>query len=164
MATVAEAPGELNALADALDSHRIITDADRMYGGQLIRSRILDRTSQGVDAEGQGFAAYSASYAKRKAKAGGRVDQVDLYGFEHHPHMLNAMLARPTEAGFEVGFYGEEAERARWNNEGGRGPERRFFAATEQDRADVKEAIGRRVTVRLQSVGSLLNLNTAVDE
>lgn len=164
MATFAEAPGELNALADQLESHRIVNDSDRLYGGQFIRSRILERTSQGVDAEGQAFAPYSASYAKRKAKAGGRVDQVDLYGIEHHPHMMQAMLARPTEAGFELGFYGEESDRARWNNEGGRAPTRRFFAASEQDLNDVQQAIGQRVTVRLQSVGSLLNLSTGVGE
>lgn len=165
MATIAQAPGDLDALADELESGRIVTDADRMFGGQFIRSRIADRTARGVDANGQRFAEYTPGYAKRKAKAGGRVDQVDLYGTEHHPHMMNAMLARVNADGFEVGFYGEESVRAQAINEGTeRMAERRFFEANEQDVDELKVAIGARIEVRLQRSSSLGNLITAVDE
>jgi hypothetical protein len=79
--------------------------------------------------------------------------------------MMNAMLARATADGFEVGFYGEEAERAKAINEGTeRMAERRFFAANEQDINDVKEAIAARMEVRLQRSTSLGNLITAVEE
>jgi hypothetical protein len=166
MATFAQAPADLDALAAAINSRSIVTAADRMFGAQFIRSRILDRTAQGVDFEGSAFEGYSASYAKQKRKAGGRTDQVDLYGFLQHPHMLNAMLGRVTEPGFQVGFYNdEEADRARWNNEGmGRLPVRHFFDATEQDRTDVREAIGARITARLTSSTSLSNLASAVED
>jgi hypothetical protein len=165
MATIAQAAGDLDALADALESGRIFNEADRMFGGQFVRSRILDRTARGVDVHGQQFAAYTARYAKRKANAGGRIDQVDLYGIEHHPHMLNAMLARVTASGFEVGFYGDEAVRAEAINEGtDRMVERRFFAPSEQDLIDLHEAMANRASIRMQRSSSLRNLVTAVEE
>ncbi len=163
MATFAEAEADLATLEREIESGRIVTEADRLAGAEFIRSRILDRTGKGVDASGGGFAPYSAGYAKRKAKAGGRTDQVDLYGVEHHPHMLTALLTRTSSRGFEVGFYGEEADRAKWNNEGGRGPERHFFDANEHDIADVHELIGKRIDVRLKR-GSLSNLGSAIEE
>jgi hypothetical protein len=165
MATFAEAPGDIDALTEQIESHHIVTEADRRFGGQFIRSRIADRTAQGVDVDGQPFAPYSAGYAKRKAKAEGRVDQVDLYGFLHHPHMMNLILTRPTEAGFEVGFWGEEAVRAEALNEGlGHQVERRFFAASEQDVAEVRDAIGTRIAARMQRATSLSNLGAALGE
>jgi hypothetical protein len=165
MATIQEAPGDLDALAQEIEAGRIVTEADRRSGGEFIRSRILDRTGRGVDANGEAFAPYSAGYAKRKEKARGRTDQVDLYGIDQHPHMLNAMLSRATPEGFAVGFWGEEAARAEWNNEGaGRVPERRFFAASEQDVSDVHEAIGTRITARLGRATSLSNLSAAVED
>ena len=164
MGTIAEAPGDLDALAEAIDSGRIVTEADRLYGAQFIRSRILDRTARGVDAEGQSFAPYSKAYAKRKDKAGGRTDQVDLYGLEQHPHMLNAMLGRSTAAGFEVGFYGEEATRAEAINEGlGHQPVRGFFRTTEEDLAQVKQELSTRISARM-SRASLGNLAQALEE
>jgi hypothetical protein len=163
MATIQQAPGDLDALADQIESHRIITDADRRFGADFIRSRILDRTGRGIDVSGQAFAPYSRAYAKRKDKAGGRIDQVDLYGVEHHPHMLNTMLGRVTPEGFAVGFWGEEAVRAEALNEGlGHLPERRFFAASEEDLADVHQGIGTRITARMS--GGLTNLANAVEE
>lgn len=190
MATLAQAPGDLDALADEIESGRIVTEADRRFGGEFIRSRISDRTGQGVDVHGQQFAPYSAAYAKKKHKAGGRVDQVDLYGTAHHPHMMNALLSRVTPEGFSVGFWGEEAVRAQAINEGatlrtGHGsgkhqqhsgfqfdlfrasgtlPARRFLDVNEEDLADVHEAVGRRIEVRLQRSTSLSNLITAVEE
>ena len=161
MATIHQAPADFAALADQIE----FTDADLLFGSQFIRSRILDRTAQGVDANGQPFQAYSAGYAKRKEKAGGRVDQVDLYSVEQHPHMLNAMLGRTNSDGFEVGFYGEEAIRAEANDKGlGHLPERGFFRANEEDIADVKEAMGARRNARIERALSLSNLGTAVAE
>jgi hypothetical protein len=43
-------------------------------------------------------------------------------------------------------------------------PERRFFAASEQDIADVHEAIGKRIDTRLARATSLSNLSSAVEE
>jgi hypothetical protein len=79
--------------------------------------------------------------------------------------MMNAMLARTNTEGFEVGFYGEEAERAKAINEGTeRMAERRFFEANEQDITDVKEAIATRMEARLQRSTSLGNLIAAVED
>jgi hypothetical protein len=151
MSTFAQAEIALYELANEMQARREVTDDDLLAAAEFIRSRILDRTSRGVDASGQPFAEYSPLYAKRKAKAGGRTDQVDLYGIEHHPHMLNALLTRTNPGGFEIGFYGEEAERAEWNNEGtGRLPARRFFAASEEDLEDVREMIAARIDARIR--------------
>jgi hypothetical protein len=161
MATIFEAAAQLDAVADQLE----FTDADLHFGAQFIRSRILDRTSRGVDASGQQFEPYSAGYAKRKDKAGGRIDQVDLYGVEQHPHMLNAMLGRVNQDGFEVGFYGEEATRAEANDKGlGHLPERGFFRASEEDLTDVKQAMGARRASRIERALSLSNLSAAVED
>lgn len=161
MATIFEAAAQLDAVSDQLE----FTDADLQFGAQFIRSRILDRTSRGVDADGQQFEPYSPGYAKRKDKAGGRIDQVDLYGVEHHPHMLNAMLGRVSPDGFEVGFYDEEATRAEAIDKGlGHLPERGFFRANEQDVTDVKEAMGARRAARIERALSLSNLGAALEE
>lgn len=110
------------------------TVGDALYGGQIIRSRILQRTAQGVDADGSPFAAYSDSYRKRKIGLLGHADTVDLFGPASHTHMLNTMLvkaggqelgqgatasenATPADL-FEVGFYSTESVRAKAHNEG----------------------------------------------
>jgi hypothetical protein len=165
MATFAEAASDLESLESEIESARIVTEADRLAGAEFIRSRILDRTAAGIDAKGNGFQPYSVRYWARKADAGGCTDIVDLYGIEHHPHMLNALLSKVSARGFEVGFYDDEpADRARWNNEGtGRVPARRFFDVNEQDLADVHELIGKRISARLGRA-SLGNLGSAIEE
>jgi hypothetical protein len=162
MATFAQAATDFDRIADAIDHG--VNAADKLFGGQFIRSRILERTSRGVDAEGSTFTEYSPGYAKQREKHGSRTDQVDLYGFEHHPHMLNAMMVEQTTTGFQVGFWGEEAERARWNNEGtDRAPVRGFFHATAEDVSDVQSAMGQRMEVRLKNA-SLGNLAAALKD
>jgi hypothetical protein len=44
----------------------LVTRQDWDAVAQLIRSRILERTARGVDAQGQPFAPYSASYDEAK--------------------------------------------------------------------------------------------------
>ncbi|GAC1496099.1 MAG: hypothetical protein NVS1B6_00890 [Steroidobacteraceae bacterium] len=114
------------------------TVGDCVYAGQLLRARIRQRTAEGVDVDGMPFAAYSEPYRKRKIARLGHADTVDLFGFAQHPHMLNTMIVRcgstelpanqPAEADpfaldipatlFQLGYYGEEAVRARVHNEG----------------------------------------------
>lgn len=47
----------------------LVTTEDMRELGLLARERILERTAQGVDANGVPFAPYSAGYAKQKAAA-----------------------------------------------------------------------------------------------
>jgi hypothetical protein len=116
------------------------TAGDCLYAGQIFRTLVRQRTARGVDADGSPFAPYSPAYAKRKAKRLGHANTVDLFGGDHHPHMLNAMQVRvggarlddneqaSSDAGsnaehidlFYVGFWDREsATRARLHNEGG---------------------------------------------
>ena len=174
--------------------------SDAVLAGQLLRSRIAERTARGVDARGASFVPYSEAYAKEKAVRLGSADTVDLFGYVHHPHMMNAMVVRvngsemgasplslfgmPVFQGFggsvnrtpaqmlEVGFYGEEATRARVHNEGaevrtrlGSGkskkqkkdgkssfnmPMRHFFDANEEDIRLMELAIGNNINARLK--------------
>ena len=78
-----------------------ITTEDVLYAGEILRSRIRQRTLAGLDVHGGPFIAYSPAYAKRKAARLGSSDVVNLFGYEHHPHMLNAMLVRA--GGMELG-------------------------------------------------------------
>jgi hypothetical protein len=110
------------------------TIGDALYGGQIIRSEILQSTAQGVDANGTPFVGYSPGYAKQKLKKLGKNSPVDLFGPDQHVHMLNTILVKvggfevtigdsPQDIGtpsdlFEVGFYGQESIRAKVHNEG----------------------------------------------
>ncbi len=110
------------------------TVGDALYGGQIIRSEILQSTAQGLDANGIPFAGYSPDYAKQKLKKLGKNSPVDLFGPDQHVHMLNTILVKaggfevtigdtPQDIGtpsdlFEIGFYGQESIRAKAHNEG----------------------------------------------
>lgn len=48
----------------------LMTTEDWARVGELARTRILQRTLQGQDADGQPFAPYSEGYAKRRAVEG----------------------------------------------------------------------------------------------
>ncbi len=205
------------------------TVGDGLWGGQIGRSRILDRTQRGVDVNGSAFAPYSTkgpyyfypnqsvgsirggsvelkraravaasnrhkntggigkrtavgiryeSYAAAKA-AHGRTN-VDLFGLEQHTHMLNSMIVKAggsevdqsastflldddtseinafaqnqPNSEIRIGFYGEEADRARGNNEGTKKlPQRNFFALSQQDLDLIGEGIGKRMILRARA-------------
>lgn len=112
------------------------------------------------------------SYAAAKAAHG--VANVNLFGMEQHPHMLDTMLVKAggvEDAGafegfdfssefeafeqnqaatqLELGFYGDEAARAQGNNEGTANlPARNFFALNADDLAIAEQAIGERILAR----------------
>ena len=130
--------------------------------------RIGIRTPTGIKYE---------SYAAAKAAHG--VANVNLYGMEQHPHMLDALMVKaggsessladaefarggsPEMNAFEqnqpctlltIGFYGEEAERAKGNNEGNsRVPQREFFALNQSDLAWGERVIGERMVIRAKA-------------
>jgi hypothetical protein len=110
------------------------------------------------------------SYAAAKSAHGAGVN---LYGMEQHPHMLDLMIVRAGGAettaaddfdfgseleAFEssqectalaLGFYGDEAERARGNNEGTATiPQRNFFALNADDLSWGEQAIAQRMLIR----------------
>lgn len=113
-----------------LGAMAVPTAADLLFAGEIIRAKILERTSQGIDADGASFTPYSESYRKAKTRQLGHADTVDLFGPSRHVHMLNTLLvsvdnmeqAAPTNAPaslLQVGFWNEEtARRASVHNEG----------------------------------------------
>lgn len=218
------------------------TQGDMLLAGQIWRSRIVQRTQNGVDVNGAPFAAYSANgpyyfypgteghgmsrsqahglykfasfesssldrklseyYRLRGVAAEGRHGKsgkvgkrtalgirydsygaahaalgrsnVDLFGLEHHPHMMGAMLVKAggTEldmsatldldpssntspcSQMNLGFYGEQEARARGHNEGaGHLPQRRFFDASAEDLHVMKETMLARAVARAEGVG-----------
>ncbi len=130
--------------------------------------RIGIRTPTGIKYE---------SYAAAKAAHG--VANVNLFGMEQHPHMLDALMVRaggaestlmdaefalggsPEMNAFEqnqpcaamqIGFYGDEAERAKGHNEGNsKLPKREFFALNASDLAWGEQVIGERMLMRARS-------------
>ena len=156
-----------------LTQSAVPTEGDALYAGQVLRSRIVQRTQSGVDVEGAPFAEYSPGYRKQKIKKLDSASPVNLFGFEQHPHMMNAMVvlteglrleggeSAAENAGanlepaqyVEIGFYGEEAERAKIHNEGtGKMPQRRFFDATQEDLDLMSLAIEERQEARMARV------------
>lgn len=196
------------------------TAGDLLLAGQILRSRIVQRTAQGLDADGAPFAPYStkgpfyfypdggagrtheqrAKQAAGRHKKTGKIGQrtrlgikydsyaaakaaqgrgnVDLFGLVQHPHMLNAMVVKAGGAeidqageGFfgggseldafgqstptsqlHIGFYGEEAERAKGHNEGTKHlPRRHFFDASADDLKLMSDAMGQRMLARAKS-------------
>ena len=125
--------------------------------------RIGIRTATGIKYE---------SYAAAKAAHG--VANVNLYGMEQHPHMLDAIMVKAGGSeiagglgapsfgsefeAFEanqpcssltLGFYGDEAARARGHNEGtSKLPQRQFFALNAEDLALGEKAIAQRMAIR----------------
>ncbi len=110
-----------------------------------------------------------ASYGAAKAALGRGT--VDLFGIEHHPHMLNAMAIlagsaslpfgqsagggenlAPVDA-IQIGFWGDEAKRARGHNEGtAKLPRRRFLDASESDKAAMERDMGERIDRRMNGI------------
>jgi hypothetical protein len=118
------------------------------------------------------------SYAAAKAAHG--VSNVNLFGMGQNPHMLDAIIVRAggsesslmdaefTAGGSELnvfeqnqpctlltlGFYGDEAERARGHNEGtSKLPKREFFALNAGDLAWGERAVAQRMMLRARLGG-----------
>lgn len=186
----AEPVAHIRAVASAVQP----TIGDALYAGQILRTRIRQRTAAGIDAEGSPFAPYSEAYRKRKIALLGHADAVDLFGpTDPGVHMLNTMMVRcggvELAAGdtasedpmamanpanlFHLGFYSEEASRARIHNEGGSFrtrlgsgkrkpkpggkpvasmPRRHFFDANQSDLDLMGDGIRRRMLMRAGAV------------
>jgi hypothetical protein len=149
------------------------TRGDLLFGGSLLVATIRDRTLAGMDVDGAPFAPYSEAYAKRKAGGLGH-GRVDLFGADHHTHMLNALqTVVDSDASFGVGIYtNDELEtRARVHNEGlavrtrlgsGKGkpkkggkssfdmPRRHWLDASQDEVETINAAIGERIDARLK--------------
>jgi Phage virion morphogenesis family len=149
------------------------TRADLLFGGNLLVAAIRDRTFAGTDVDGAAFAPYSPAYAKRKSGVLGH-GRVDLFGADHHTHMLNALqTVVDGDATFGVGIYtNDELEaRARVHNEGltvrtrlgtGKGkpkkggkssfamPKRHWLGASAAELDAIYDAIGDRTDERLK--------------
>lgn len=125
-------------ISDIFDALKFTT-GDGIFCGQIIRTRIVERTNSGRDSDGNSFAPYSDKYAAAKEKKLGHTN-IDLFGADSHPHMLNGIDVRcggsvagsndnmPPDTNtltthaesFQVGIYDEElAQRASLHNEGG---------------------------------------------
>jgi len=131
--------------------------------------RIGIRTATGIKYE---------SYAAAKAAHG--VGGVNLYGMQQHPHMLDAIVVRAggseisQSAGaffsgssemdafqanqecnaLALGFYGDEADRAKGNNEGTSTiPARFFFGLSAARIAWGERAIAQRMLIRAKAGG-----------
>ena len=145
------------------------TVGDGLYAGEIARSKIRLRTQAGVDANGQPFAPYSARYKAIKQKKLGKADPVDLFGYEQHLHMLNAIVVTAGGQTLDNGAGApasganspienfqviiptpEEAMRARTHNEGrGRQPIRHFFDVNAEDIALMEAGILERIMLRI---------------
>lgn len=146
------------------------TVGDALWAGLYLYAKIRERTGQGIDVQGVPFAPYSEGYRRRKTKELGHADTVDLFGYEHHPHMLNTVMVKagaqqepgggrmpnPSEFAepidlFHVGFYGEEAIRARVHNEGStKMPQRHYFDANQEERTGMENGMGERALIRVK--------------
>ena len=127
---------------------------DMRYAADRQRDRIVRRTGQGLDVNGQAFKAYSNKYAQRKAKTGRDSGKVDL---TWSGRMLKALRTNQVGATFFViGIYGEEGVRAAVHNYGiGKAPERQFIGASPQDRTAILNDVSARRLARLN--GTMLN-------
>jgi hypothetical protein len=128
--------------------------ADMLYAAERQRDRIVRRTGQGTDADGQPFKEYTPAYAKRKAASGRDSGIVDL---TWSGLMLKAMRTnRVTPGGFVIGIYGDEGLRGAVHNYGiGTMPVRFFMGANAQDRRSILTDVVARRMARVN--GGLLN-------
>lgn len=131
---------------------------DMLYAGQRQRDRIVKRTGEGRDADGNKFKEYSEAYAARKAKSGRDSGTVDL---TWSGRMLRAMVTNQvSDKGFVIGIYGEEAVRAGAHNFGlGKLPKRKFMGATQADVEQMKKDIEARCMARAKGTGLNVALN-----
>lgn len=136
--------------------------------GQSLATRILRRTRSGVDAAGTTFHAYSAGYARRKAReVGAGPVNLTLSG-----QMLNDLRVMATSThGCELGFstFGAGArrgtliqrsrstganEKAFYATEGSHGVVRNFFDLSDDDEIFVADAVGQVIDDHLGTEGA----------
>ena len=66
------------------------TIGEGMLAAQSLRTRIRERSASQLDYMGASWAQLSDKYASRKIRNLG-VGMADLFGYQNHPHMLNAI-------------------------------------------------------------------------
>jgi hypothetical protein len=126
-----------------------------LYALERQKTRILQRTAAGVDADGNAFTPYSAAYAKRKSKYRDP-STVDLRG-RNAPHMLqdiHSEITGPNEIALRI-YSERDAVIARAHNEGdGRMPRRHWFDVDEagQDIAAMEQDIGQAIEANLKGL------------
>ena len=159
-----DAAGSIRGASEAVKASR----ATAAKGRHAATKRLGVRTPYGIR---------YASYAAAKAAHG--VANVNLYGMEQHPHMLDKMVVRAggmeadmsmeglgiggemdafdqvvPEHSFTIGFYGDEAARAKGNDKGTSNvPQRHFFALNAEDVALGESIVVQRMTIRAQRGG-----------
>lgn len=89
----------------ALDKQTLLTKSDWESAGQLLRSKILQRTDAGVDAQGRPFQRYSPEYALQKGRAllGGEASMFDV-DLTVSGEMLRAIQIEATDKGVTLYF------------------------------------------------------------
>ena len=148
------------------------TVGDCLYAGHVLRTKIYERTLAGTDVDGVAFSPYSEKYAARKSKKLGH-GRIDLFGFQNHVHMLNALTVRaagsslslqdnpPDESGEStpeneilvgVTWASDIETRARVHNEGSsRMPVRHWLGANSEDISLMEVGIGERMILRARA-------------
>lgn len=86
---------------DAIHSEKTMTEV-----GLLLRSRILARTSKGVDADNNPFATYSKRYAQYREKYGHQTSPVNLFWYGT---MLNSIDSAVTPRSVRLFFQPTES-------------------------------------------------------
>lgn len=99
---------------------------------KALKSRIVKRTINGMDAHGAAFIPYVPRYKGYRQRHGLQVEHVDLYALSN-PHLLESITQMDNHTLF---FLPEFVEIAR-----GLQARREFFAANEQDWNAVAEAV-----------------------
>lgn len=156
-------PGGSDPLEYTLQLARVSrpTAGDVVYAAGRQKTRILQRNERGVDVNGSAFVPYSPKYAKKRAKSGRNTEPVDLtYSGLMNKAMqvtvggaLGVSVGDTPVTNFALGFYGNEAARARGHNEGGEKlPKRHFFDASEQDLQQMQADIGTHIQARLTAL------------
>lgn len=131
------------------------TSDDLRFTAERQRDRIVKRTGQGADADGNAFKAYTPAYAKRKAKSGRDSRTVDLNwsGLMLKALKVGTISPDPKGGSFTLGIYGSESLRAGVINEGiGKMPQRRFMGATPEDRQAMADDLVGRAKARAKAV------------
>jgi phage gpG-like protein len=135
------------------------TQDDLRYAAERQRDRIVKRTGQGLDLNGNAFHAYTDKYKARKEKSGRDSGIVDL---TWSGRMLKALKVSNVsdsahQASFTLGIYGEEGVRGAVHDAGlGKMPQRKFVGANNEDRS----AISKDVTARMRARANGTPLNS----
>jgi hypothetical protein len=120
--------------------------------GETMLSRLLDRTSRGIDVNGQSFQKYGAATTKRREKKGKRTDVVNLQDTGAMLKALSFVITDDT-----VIFYfnnNHEAAKAFFHSFAGVGKDtvvRRFFDFSDDDISVARDIISAHLSRGLQS-------------